>query len=261
MKIIRPEQELFATLLYFSEAKTCVEIGVATGNTTAELCKAIARNNGMVYGFDIWERHGLLNQYKSPHNANKEDIEKKIKSEGFTNFVLTKVNTRLERDRFEKELDKLCPDGIDFVFIDGCHSYQGVANDFCAVYPRLTKAGMIAFHDTIICDGSREFMLDLRTKYYDGTYDVVDFYGGRQKQTRVGISVLIKRAFPITNDPIIELCGSHSMAAEIEQGEVDWYEKECSGKKPANVLISEQKESVNKTNLLRSKFTRPKFQE
>ena len=260
MTALRPEQELFASLVYFSEAKTCVEMGVATGNTTIELAKAIKRNNGWVYGFDVWDRHGLLNQYKSPHGVNQKDVENAIKKAGCDNVTLTTINTRTEKKRLNKLLDELCPNGIDFAFIDGCHSYQGVAADFCAIYPRLTTAGIITFHDTIICDGSREFMYDLRTKFFDGTYDVVDFYAGRQKSTRVGISAIFKRAFPLTDDPIIELCGSPSSAAQIERNEVEWYKGQLR-LKPSHVMIEEASDSIKKTGLLRNKFTRQKFQE
>lgn len=257
--LLRPEQELFAALCYFSEAKVCVEIGVATGNTTIQLCKAAARNGGWVYGFDCWDVHGLANQFKSPHHATKEDIEEKLRENGCENFTLTKINTRLENDKFNKELDRLCPTGIDFAFIDGCHSYQGVANDFCAIYPRLTKAGIIAFHDTIIVDGSREFMLDLRTKYYDGTFDVVDFYAGRQKGHRVGISVLIKRALPITDDPIIEVCGSPSSPAEIEKKEFNWLCTEKYGRKHSHILVMENKQLSEYSVAPHDKTERKKF--
>ena len=233
-KTLRPEQELFAALLYFSEAKTCVEIGVFAGDTTVSLSRASARNDGKVFGFDVWARHGLAKQYKSHHT--KEEVEKKLLQEGCKNVTLTQIDTRRQRAEFESLLDEMCPE-IDFAFIDGCHSYVGVMNDFCAVYPRLTKAGIIAFHDTIIIDGCREFMLDLRTRFYDGTFDVVDFYAGRQKDTRIGISLLVKRALPVTDDPIIECCGSPCPPAVIEHREVDWYCRERA-KKPSHELMA-----------------------
>jgi len=46
-------------------------------------------------------------------------------------------------------IKQLFPDGIDFLFIDGDHSYEGVKKDF-DTYARFVKSGgMIAFHDIV----------------------------------------------------------------------------------------------------------------
>ena len=117
--------------------------------------------------------------------------------------------------------DILCS-AIDFAFIDGDHSYNGIKNDFFIVYPLLSKTGIVAFHDTQRIDGCREFILDLRTKYNDGSFDIVDFPFGN-KHRRVGISVLVKRTFPVLNIPIDEICGSPSYPGDILKREKEWY--------------------------------------
>lgn len=45
-------------------------------------------------------------------------------------------------------------DGIDFLFIDGDHSYEGVKTDFLTYSPLVNKPGLIAFHD--ICEHAVE---------------------------------------------------------------------------------------------------------
>ncbi|MDA7757328.1 class I SAM-dependent methyltransferase [Opitutales bacterium] len=47
-------------------------------------------------------------------------------------------------------------DGIDFLFIDGDHTYGGVKKDFELYSPLVNKSGIIAFHDIIP---------DFQTKY------------------------------------------------------------------------------------------------
>ena len=49
----RTELELFGSLAYFSEAKVCVEIGVAYGDATSVLCRAMQKTGGKVFGFDV----------------------------------------------------------------------------------------------------------------------------------------------------------------------------------------------------------------
>ncbi len=43
---------------------------------------------------------------------------------------------------------------IDFIFIDGDHSYKGVKQDFDMYSPLVRKGGLVGFHDTIYGDGS-----------------------------------------------------------------------------------------------------------
>lgn len=54
---------MLAELIFLNQSKTIVEFGVARGDTTLSLCEAAKNTNGHVYGFDIWDTHGLLNQF------------------------------------------------------------------------------------------------------------------------------------------------------------------------------------------------------
>lgn len=207
---------LFESLIAFNRYKTCVEIGVAYGTTTYYLCKGVEKTGGHVYGFDLWATHGLLRQY-APLST-KEEVEKYLKNKMVTNFTLTQINTTT--DDFKSKIKNLSP--IDFAFIDGCHSYQGVKNDFDIIYPYLSSTGMVVFHDTLRIDGCREFIIDLKTKYNDGTFDIIDFPWGNQDR-RVGISILMKRTYPICGILIDELCGSPSTPEDIYLKEQKWF--------------------------------------
>lgn len=41
------------------------------------------------------------------------------------------------------------PDGFDFAFIDGDHSYEGVSRDFALYRHLIRPGGIVAFHDTV----------------------------------------------------------------------------------------------------------------
>lgn len=213
---------LFQGLIYLNRCKTILELGVATAETTKHLCQAAMLTGGKVYGYDIWDTHGLVKQF--PANCSLEACNNYLTSIGYTNFELTKID--LSSNEFA-ELCKIKHPSIDFVFIDACHSYDGVSNDFWSVYPHLSQGGIVAFHDTLICDGCREFIVDLRTKYYDGTYDIVEFpYANSHDRT--GVSVLVKRSFALLQEqfPPRAVCNLENRNELILKKELDWYNGE-----------------------------------
>lgn len=89
---------------------------------------------------------------------------------------------------------------------------------------------MIAFHDTLRISGCREFMLDFRTKFYDGTYDIVDFPFGNGDR-RVGVSLLVKRTYPVLGIGIDEDSGCKSSPIEIYKREQKWFKGQQLGAK------------------------------
>ena len=214
---------VFGALIRSMNCKTIVEVGVEVGDACVALNHVAKKNNAKYFGYDMWDVHGLNSQY--PQRGSKEYVESRIKDIG-SDYTLTKINTIDNFDGFQESLKANCPNGIDFAFIDACHSYLGIWNDFRAIYPLINPAtGIIAFHDTQRIDGCREFILDLRTKFYDGTYDVFDLPIG-QGDWRAGVSFLVKRSFQNLKMPIDEACGSVNTCAEIEKREEEWYENE-----------------------------------
>ena len=234
---------LFKSLVVLNKSQVCVEIGVAHGTTSKWICEGAEMIGGHLYGFDVWDIHGqkkttndeYVAKWQEEHGSrlkhklqygqisSKAEVEQRLRKAGLKAFTMTQTNSK--DPGFPGLVKKVCGPQIDFAFIDGDHSYNGLKCDFDAVYPLLSKIGIIAFHDTQKIDGCREFMLDLRTKMFDGTFDVVDFpfgNGGR----RVGVSLLVKRAFPVSGIILDEMCGSPSLPHEIMEKERVWYEEE-----------------------------------
>ena len=228
MEYVEEQGPLLESLVYLNQAKVVVEVGVAEAKSTDWLCRGAKLRGGFVYGYDLWDTHGVNNQFQ--HWSTKEKCEAYLQSKGHSNFELTKINSRTPEFA---ELIKTKHPVIDLAFIDGCHSYDGIKNDFDAIYPQLSPAGVIVFHDTMSIDGCREFMIDLRTKYNDGTFDLVTFpYGsmfysdGNVVDRRTGISVLVKRAFAVLDQPIDEQCNPDEHFNDIYVKEEEWYEAE-----------------------------------
>lgn len=212
---------LLKSLIQLNQCKTIVEIGVSCGTSTRWMCEGAKLSGGHVYGFDCWERHGSLMQFEA--TSTKEDVENYLIENGHEEvFTLNKIDSK--STEFIGMLKQMCPK-IDLAFIDGDHSYGGIFNDFSYVYPLLNpEGGIIMFHDTLMIDGCREFIIDLRTIFNDGTFDIVDFPWGNNN--RVGISLLVKRSYPLINLPIFEKSGSPSSHEEIFAKEKSWLKEE-----------------------------------
>jgi hypothetical protein len=228
MEYVEEQGPLLESLVYLNQAQVIVEVGVAEAKSTDWLCRGAKLRGGKVYGYDLWDTHGLNNQFE--HWSSKEKCEAYLQSKGHSNFELTKINSRTPEFA---ELIKTKHPSIDLAYIDGCHSYDGIKNDFDVIYPLLSESGVIVFHDTLRIDGCREFMIDLRTKFFDGTYDLITFpWGsmfysdGNVVNRRTGISVLAKRSFATLDLPIDEQCNLDEHFQEIYVKEEEWYEAE-----------------------------------
>ncbi len=128
----------------FINARNVVEIGVQTGDCATFLVDAVTINGGKYYGYDIWESIGVYNS----DNVDVDDIRHKLIMEGYNSnfYKLTKINTHSEEFK-----DVLCNDTngvIDFAFIDGDHSYEGVKRDFELYSNLMSDNGIITIHDT-----------------------------------------------------------------------------------------------------------------
>jgi len=208
---------LFEGLIILNDFKVIVELGVCMASTTKSLCRGALYTGGMVYGYDFWSAHSSVTSSWDAAGS-KELCDNILLNEGYSNFELTNINTQSQEF---KELINKKHNFIDFAFIDANHSYYGVKNDFDIIYPKLSSFGIIAFHDTFKIDGSREFMIDLRTIYNDGTFDIVDFpFGNGDRKT--GVSLLVKRSYN-KNIKIDEIYGSISSEEEIYNKENNWY--------------------------------------
>lgn len=228
MSVIEEQGPFLESLIYLNKCKVIVEVGVAEAKTTDYLCRGAQSVGGFVYGYDIWDTHGLSNQFE--HWSSREKCAEYLTGKGHSNFKLTKINSKTPEFH---NLIRVNHPVIDLAFVDGCHSYEGIKNDFDAVYQQLSPTGIVVFHDTLRIDGCREFMIDLRTKFWDGTYDVVDFpfgtCGGRDR--RVGISMLVKRSFATLGLPIDEQCNLDEHFDEIYKKEQDWYDDQLESAK------------------------------
>ena len=214
----------------FCHAKTIVEIGVQHGKTTLYLCEVAKKTNGKVFGYDYFptKKDRIPDQTGWPGDSAIypiEQAESNLRKAGFDKdvFQLTKVDTRTPE--FEDILKEDTKGNIDVAFIDGCHSYKGVKNDFLKIYPHIASDGSIIFHDTFSHSGPRNFITDLYTNLNDGEYDIINLpygYGNR----RIGLTILVKRSYPGNKGITNQAHDNGLKAKDVYQREKNWFNED-----------------------------------
>lgn len=130
------EQAILAE--YVKEAKLIVEIGVFEGVNTSTFA-INSPIDAKVYAIDPFFK-GLLG-----FNYGKLIALSQWRKLGIRNKIHLVQG-------LSWEVKAQVPDELDFVFVDGDHSYEGVKNDFDSYASKLKKGGIIAFHDARLFD-------------------------------------------------------------------------------------------------------------
>jgi predicted O-methyltransferase YrrM len=75
-------------------------------------------------------------------------------------------------------------DKIDFIFVDGDHSYCGVKSDFKMYSKLLSEKGVICFHDIYSAEGVIKFWKEIKKKY--SVKEIV----ANDERKRIGIGII-----------------------------------------------------------------------
>ena len=104
---------------------------------------------------------------------------------------LHKITGNSRAHDVQAQVGYLCPEGIDWLFIDGDHSYEGVKWDFMTYGPRVNKGGVICFHDLITPAGQPHIQVGrLWKEIRQAGYVTRELYSERNQQS-MGIGVVL----------------------------------------------------------------------
>jgi len=113
--------------------KTVLEIGTFHGGTALVWAHLVDPSDGLVYSLDNLDPKPKMVYRKHPLKNRIVEIRGDSHSDETKNYVKSILG----------------PSKVDFLFIDGDHTYQGVKDDFFG-YAKLVKDGCwIAFHDIL----------------------------------------------------------------------------------------------------------------
>jgi len=165
----REELEKFIKVLTKNETSTCLEIGLGFFGSTHFLWRQI-------YDKVITIEKNFERIREFGRNT-KKYYGDWILNDGRSQFFVGYSNDdKIIADVYSKVSD------IDFLFIDGNHSYESVLCDFLLYYPLVKAGGIIGFHDTALSEdnmGVPQLIAEIRTgKYTNGNrinmHDIVE---------------------------------------------------------------------------------------
>jgi predicted O-methyltransferase YrrM len=158
----RSEILQLVALLHQRKPRTVVEIGTANGGTLSIWC-AVADPRAIIVSIDLpGGIHGggyprwkslIYRRFAQPKQA----------------LHLLRLDSHLPATRDQLKAI-LPPEGIDFLFIDGDHTYEGAKSDFEMYSPLVLRGGLVVFHDICThppeakCDVDK-FWREIRTRY------------------------------------------------------------------------------------------------
>lgn len=116
-----------------------VEIGSYIGASSLMIAKGVSKNS-ILYCVDTWNNDAMTEgnwDTLAMFNKNTTSVSNRIKTIKSTSI----------------EAAKLINEPLDFIFIDGDHSYEGVKADVMTWFPKLKQNGIIVMHDVGWAEG------------------------------------------------------------------------------------------------------------
>jgi cephalosporin hydroxylase len=138
-KQVKPELVEYARLIEQQKPKVAVEIGTNTGGTFFLMCK-LSDPTATLISIDLPRGKG-----GGGYPDYKNNFFKSF-GVGLQHLNFIKQDSQ-DPNTFQRVNEILQGRLIDFLFIDGDHSFQGVKNDFELYSPLVNTGGIIAFHD------------------------------------------------------------------------------------------------------------------
>jgi predicted O-methyltransferase YrrM len=138
--------ELNALERYATGACQALEIGTDQGVSAARIARALAPT-GRLYCVDPWPEGD-----RGEHPC-LSICQRHLRRSG------VKSRVRILRGYSREMMDRI-PDKLDFAFVDGDHSWEGVKIDWTVVSQKMILGGVVCLHDSLVPVGEDWRYLD-----------------------------------------------------------------------------------------------------
>jgi hypothetical protein len=118
-----------------------VEVGVCLAHTTEAFAKGI-KNLKKLYAVDNYPT--FVDWDGSDWNQDRQDLMKKAAQEKMLAHKDKVEFLHISSEEFVKTIED---ESLDFIFIDGDHSFEAALKDFQNYYPKVKKGGIFGGHD------------------------------------------------------------------------------------------------------------------
>jgi cephalosporin hydroxylase len=159
LSAIQNRQELIPMLQLIKEAApaTVMEIGTASGGTLFTLTR-VARPDATIVSLDL-----PGGKWGGGYAEKRVPLYEAFALPGQTLRLLREDSHQPEALEHVKQA--FGGRTIDFLFIDGDHSYEGVRSDFEMYSPLVTPGGYIGFHDIAYTEGVTRLWSEVKSEF------------------------------------------------------------------------------------------------
>ena len=151
--------------------KIILEIGTANGGSLFSWCKLLSLDATIIsVDLPAGDFGGGYPEWKIPfYNA--------FTKKGQALYLVRADSHKIETVEQVKKI--LNGNMLDFLFIDGDHTYEGVKKDFELFSPFVKKGGFVAFHDVAIHPAELDcfvhyFWVEIQKEYRDKTEEIIE---------------------------------------------------------------------------------------
>jgi predicted O-methyltransferase YrrM len=135
---LRDEIRMLAELARDQRPKTVLEIGTSDGGTFYIWCQHLSSANQLV-SLDLPD-----GRFGGGYDAQKVSLYDQFNTKTELDFIRKNSHNNSTLDEVQHLVNS-----VDFLFIDGDHTYEGVRKDFEMYKKLVSDGGIIAFHDIV----------------------------------------------------------------------------------------------------------------